>query len=63
MRKEEYLKLNFKAFNEGKISAEAFDAALINMEDFIEEEDDFFSSLKDEIEKGDHSPFNEDFRD
>ena len=62
MTREEYLKVNFKAFNEGKISAEAFDSSIINMEYFIEDEDDFFSSLKEEVEKGDHSPFNEDFR-
>lgn len=62
MTKEEYLKLNFKAFNEGRISSEAFDAALINMEYFIEDDDGFFSSCKEEVEKGDHSWFNEDFR-
>ena len=61
MTREEYVKLNFKAFNEGKISAEAFDAALINMEAFIED-DGFFSSCKEEVEKGDHSWSNEDFR-
>ena len=27
------------------------------------EKDSFFEDLKNEIEKGDHSPFNEDFRD
>ena len=62
MKKEEFLKENFKAFNEGRISEEAFDAALINMKYFIEEDDGFFESLKDEVEQGDHSPFNEDFR-
>ena len=46
MTREEYVKVNFKAF----------------MEYFIEEDDGFFESLKDEVEKGDHSPFNEDFR-
>lgn len=62
MRKEEYLNETFKAFNEGRISAEAFDAALINMEYFIEEDDGFFEALEDEVAKGDHSWSNEDFR-
>lgn len=36
-----------------------------NYEEFlkeIEKEDSFFEDLKDEVEKGDHSWFNEDFR-
>ena len=36
-----------------------------NYEEFlkaIEKENDFYEALKDEMEKGDHSPFNEDFR-
>ena len=38
MDKNEYLKAAFKKYNEGKISAEAYDAILENIENFCENE-------------------------
>lgn len=38
MKRSEYLKDAFKKYNEGKISAEAYDAILENIENFCENE-------------------------
>jgi hypothetical protein len=40
MTTNEYLENNQKAFNEGKISAEAYDAALLNMSAFVDDDDE-----------------------
>lgn len=37
MKREEYLKLAFDKFNSGKISAEAYDAILMNAEQFVDD--------------------------
>lgn len=39
MTKEEYLEDAFKKYNEGKISAEAYDTILENIDVFCEDED------------------------
>lgn len=38
MTREEYLESIFKAFNEDRISVEALDAALMNIEAFVNED-------------------------
>jgi len=38
MTREEYLKSVFEAFNKGKISTEAYDPALMNIEAFVNED-------------------------
>lgn len=40
MNTDNYLKNLFNAFNEGRISAEAYDAALLNIDIFCEEEEE-----------------------
>lgn len=40
MNKQEYLENLFKNYCEGKISGEAYDAAVINMSDFCEDDED-----------------------
>lgn len=40
MKKREYLEDAFKKFNEGKISAEAYDTIIKNIDIFCEDEED-----------------------
>lgn len=40
MNKQEYLKNLFNAFNEGRISAEAYDAALLNIDIFCDDDEE-----------------------
>ena len=40
MTRTEYFEAAQKLYNEGKISAEAYDALWINAEEFIDEDDD-----------------------
>ena len=40
MKRSEYLKKAFEAFNEGRISEEAYDAMVMNADIFCEEDDD-----------------------
>lgn len=40
MNTKAYLENLFNAFNEGRISAEAYDAAVINMSDFCDDDED-----------------------
>lgn len=39
MRRNEYLEHAFEAYNRGEISEEAYDAILMNADDFCEEEE------------------------
>ena len=40
MTRKEYLESVFKSWSEGKISDEAYDAALMNIDEFVEEDED-----------------------
>ncbi len=40
MTRSEYLKELFNAYNEGRISVEAYDAGLMNVDCFCEDEED-----------------------
>lgn len=40
MKRNEYLESLSKAYNEGKISAEAYDAGLMNIDYFCEDDED-----------------------
>lgn len=40
MKRSEYLENLFKAYNEGKISVEAYDAGIQNIDIFCEEDED-----------------------
>ena len=40
MKRSEYMKKAFEAFNEGKISEETYDAMVMNADIFCEEDDD-----------------------
>ena len=40
MKRSEYLKALFEAYNEGRISAEAYDAGLMNIDEFCYEDED-----------------------
>ena len=39
MKRAEYLKSLFDALNEGRISQDAYEAGLMNMDDFCDDED------------------------
>ena len=39
MKRSEYLKSAFEAFNSGLISAEAYDATIKNIDDFCDDDD------------------------
>lgn len=41
MCRQEYLENLFNAFNEGRISTEAYDAAVMNMSNFCDDDDDY----------------------
>jgi hypothetical protein len=45
MTKNEYLENNFKAYNEGRISAEAYCAALMNIDAFCEDWEEVATKL------------------
>lgn len=40
MKRSEYMKKVFDAYNEGRIDAETYDAMIMNMDDFCDEEED-----------------------
>ena len=51
MKRKEYLQNLFQAYNEGKISIDAYDAGLMNIDDFCEpEEDELIEELLDKAE-------------